>query len=154
MSEALAQKKFSCPACGAEAQWNPAKQALICPYCGATSPAQVELGASGQATIKENDLGAALRGIPDERRGWQAQNTAVRCQSCQAISVFDAERVGQRCDFCGSSALVPYEEIKEAFRPESLLPMKLSETQVREDMRRWYGSRWFAPNKLKRLALT
>ena len=46
----------------------------------------------------------------------------------------DAERVGQRCDFCGSSALVPYEEIKEAFRPESLLPMKISETQVREIM--------------------
>jgi hypothetical protein len=62
--------------------------------------------------------------------------------------------VGQRCDFCGSTALVPYEEIKEAFRPESLLPMKLSETQVRESIRQWYGSRWFAPNKLKRAALT
>jgi hypothetical protein len=50
--------------------------------------------------------------------------------------------------------LVPYEEIKEAFRPESLLPMKVSETQVRESIRRWYGSRWFAPNLLKRAALT
>jgi len=49
---------------------------------------------------------------------------------------------------------VPYEEIKEAFRPESLLPMKLSETQVRESIRRWYGSRWFAPNRLTRGALT
>jgi hypothetical protein len=78
----------------------------------------------------------------------------VRCQSCQAISVFDPERVGQRCDFCGSSALVRYEEIKEAFRPESLLPMKISETQVRDSIRRWYGTRWFAPNKLKIAALT
>jgi hypothetical protein len=68
--------------------------------------------------------------------------------------VFDPARVGQRCDFCGSSALVPYEEIKEAFRPESLLPMRLSETQVRESIRRWYRSRWFAPNKLKTSALT
>jgi hypothetical protein len=49
---------------------------------------------------------------------------------------------------------VPYEEIKEAFRPESLLPMKLSENQVRDSIRTWYGSRWFAPNKLKRAALT
>ena len=46
------------------------------------------------------------------------------------------------------------EEIKEAFRPESLLPMKVSETQVRDSIRRWYGSRWFAPSKLKRAALT
>jgi hypothetical protein len=154
MPEAKAQHKFACPACGGEAQWNPAKKALVCPFCGATSPAQVELTATGEEVIKEHDLVAAMRGIPDDKRGWDAQKTSVRCQNCQAISVFDAARVGQRCDFCGSSALVPYEEIKEAFRPESLLPMKVSETQVRESIRRWYGSRWFAPNKLKSAALT
>ena len=154
MSEATAQKKFSCPACGGEAQWNPAKQALVCPFCGQTSPAQVELSPSGEQVIVEHDLVAALRGIPDDQRGWQAQKVSVRCQSCQAISVFDPERVGQRCDFCGSSALVPYAEIKEAFRPESLLPMRVSETQVRESIRHWYGNRWFAPNRLKRAALT
>lgn len=154
MSEAVAQKKFSCPACGGEAQWNPGKQALVCPFCGTVSPAQVELASTGEEIIKEHDLVATLRAIPDNLRGWQAKKTSVKCQSCQAISVFDPERVGQRCDFCGSTALVPYEEIKEAFRPESLLPMKVSETQVRDSIRRWYGSRWFAPNKLKRAALT
>src|SRR5215216_3261411 len=143
MSEATARQKFSCPAFGAEAQWNPGKQALVCPYCGVTSLAQVELTVTGQQLIKENDLAAALRSIPDDQRGWQAQKTSVRCQSCQAISVFDPARVGQRCDFCGSSALVPYEEIKEAFRPESLLPMKLTETKVRKLMRKWYGDVWF-----------
>ena len=97
---------------------------------------------------------AALRAIPDGARGWQAKKTSVRCQSCQAISVFDPERVGQRCDFCGSSSLVPYEEIKEAFSPESLLPMKVSENQVRDSIRKWYRTRWFAPNKLKSAALT
>ena len=154
MPEATAQKKFSCPSCGAEAQWNPALKALVCPFCGTKSPAQEELNASGQTVIVEHDLVAALRGIPDAQRGWQAKKTSVRCQSCQAISVFDPERVGQRCDFCGSTALVPYEEIKEAFSPESLLPMKLSESQVRDTIRNWYGSRWFAPNKLKHAALT
>jgi Zn finger protein HypA/HybF involved in hydrogenase expression len=154
MPDAIAHKKFSCPACGGEAQWNPGKQALICPYCGATSPAQIELTASGEEVIKENDLVAALRSIPDAQRGWQAEKTSVKCQSCQAISVFDPARVAQRCDFCGSSALVPYEEIKEAFRPESVLPMKLSEVQVRETIRQWYGGHFWAPNKLKNKAMT
>src|SRR5437867_4085475 len=154
MEEATAQKKFSCPACGAEAEWNPARQALICAFCGTTSPAQIELAPNGREIVKEHDLVAALRQIPDDRRGWQAKKISVRCQSCQAISVFDETRVGQRCDFCGSSALVPYEEIKDAFRPESLLPMRISETMVRDSIRQWYGSRWFAPNKLKRAALT
>jgi hypothetical protein len=154
MPEALAQKKFSCPSCGAEAQWNPAKKALVCPFCGTTSPGQIELTPTGEEIIVEHDLAAALRGIPDSQRGWDAKKTSVRCQSCQAISVFDAERVGQRCDFCGSTSLVPYEEIKETFRPESLLPIKISENQVRDSIRRWYGSRWFAPNKLRVAALT
>ncbi len=152
--EATAQKKFSCPACGGEAQWNPGKKALVCPFCGTTSPAQVELTSTGQEVIVEHSLLEALRAIPDDQRGWQAKKISVKCQSCQAISVFDPERVGQRCNFCGSSALVPYEEIKEAFRPESLLPMKVSETQARDIIRRWYGSRWFAPSRLKRAALT
>jgi hypothetical protein len=154
INQATAQKKFSCPSCGAEAQWNPAKKLLVCPFCGTTSPAQAELTATGETVIVEHDLVAALRGIPDSQRGWQAQKISVKCQSCQAISVFDPGRVSQRCDFCGSTALVPYQEIKEAFRPESLLPMKISEDKVRDAIRQWYGSRWFAPNQLKRAALT
>jgi len=152
--DAVAQKKFTCPACGGEAQWNPAKKALVCPFCGTTSPAQADLTAAGQEAIIEHDLVAALRAVPDDQRGWQATKISVKCQSCQAISVFDPGRVGQRCDFCGSTALVPYEEIKESFRPESLLPMKVSENQVRDSIRHWYGGRWFAPNALKKMALT
>lgn len=152
--EATAQQKFSCPACGGEARWDPAKKALVCVFCGTTSPAQAQLNATGEQVIVEHDLIQALRAIPDDQRGWQTKKISVKCQSCQAISVFDPARVGQRCDFCGSSALVPYEEIKEAFRPESLLPMKIGENQVRDSIHRWYRTRWFAPNRLKRAALT
>ena len=66
MSEAIAQKKFSCPACGGEAQWNPGKKALVCPFCGTASPAQVELTAAGEEVISEHDLVTALRAIPDD----------------------------------------------------------------------------------------
>ncbi len=65
INQATAQKKFSCPSCGGEAQWNPAKKALVCPFCGTTSPAQAELTATGEQTIVEHDLVAALRGMPD-----------------------------------------------------------------------------------------
>jgi len=132
-----AHAKHSCPACGAEAHWNPAKQALICPFCGTTAPGKLEPERTGNPAITEHDLVKALRGITDDYRGWQAQKTSVRCQSCQAISVFDATRVGQRCDFCGSMSLVPYEQIKESFTPESLLPLKLNESRVRELIRAW-----------------
>lgn len=151
MGELAAQTKFSCPSCGAEAHWNPAKQALICPYCGTQGPGEL---ASDGLSIVEHDLVTALRQVGEEGRGWDAERVSVKCQSCQAISVFDPTRVGQRCDFCGSAQLVRYEEIKAPIRPESLLPFKVSEAGVREAIRKWYGSRWFAPNRLTRAALT
>ena len=149
-----AHKKYACPACGAEAQWNPTQQALVCPYCGTHAPRKIAADDSGEQTILEHDLVKALRGITDDQRGWQAPKLSVKCQSCQAISIFDPTKIGKQCDFCGSTALVPYEDIKEAFTPESLLPFKISEPQVRELIRQWYGRVWFAPNKFKRGALT
>ncbi len=151
MSEVKALTKFACPACGAEANWNPARKALVCPYCSTVSPA--ELAADGQ-TVRENDLAAGLRRLSADQRGWQIERKSVRCQSCQAISVFDPARMGQRCDFCGSPALLPITETARPIKPESLLPFKLAEAQVRDIVRQWYRTRWFAPNKLKTRALT
>jgi Zn finger protein HypA/HybF involved in hydrogenase expression len=150
---ATARQKFECPACGADAHWNAAKQALVCPFCGTESPATLQTRGA-ETVIVEHDLAAALRDIPDAKRGWQTAKVAVKCQSCQAISVFDPERVGQRCEFCGSSQLVPYEQVKDAFSPESLLPFAVNESRARELVRAWYGRQWLAPNNLNKRALT
>jgi hypothetical protein len=151
MSEVTAKQKFSCPSCGGEAKWNPAKQALVCPYCGTVSPAELN-AATGE--IREHSLATALRKIDEDHRGWAVEKVSVKCQSCQAVSVFDPQRVSQRCDFCGSSSMIPLEQQTRAIRPESLLEFKIPEATVRDRVREWYGSRWFAPNALKKRALT
>jgi transcription elongation factor Elf1 len=151
MPELVAQRKFECPACGAETVWNAAKQLVVCPYCGTSVPLELP---SGEGRIKEHDLAIALRSLPEEKRGWKAEKRTVKCQSCQAISVFDAENVAQRCDFCGSSQLVAYDQIKPPIQPETLLQFKVAESQVRESIRNWYGGHFWAHSKLKRLAMT
>jgi hypothetical protein len=142
--------KYPCSACGAQAQWNPARQLLVCPFCGTAAPFNVD---AGTGAIEELDLAKALRELPDEDRGWQTEKRTVQCQSCKAVSVFDPERVGQNCDFCGSPALVDYQEIKAPIRPQSLLPFTVTESSVREQIRKWYASKWLAPNRLKSKAL-
>ncbi len=121
----------------------------MCPYCGTT-------GAIEQAggEIVEHDLATALRAIPDSKRGWATNTTSVRCQHCLAISVFSGETIGKKCDFCGSSQLVSYEETKAPFRPESLLPLKIPESRARDLLKEWVAGRWFAPNNLLRLTRT
>jgi predicted RNA-binding Zn-ribbon protein involved in translation (DUF1610 family) len=150
MAEISALEKHPCPACGAQAAWDASKQRLVCTFCGTESPYAIN-PRTGQ--IEEIDLVRTLRELPDELRGWQAEKRTVQCRSCKAVMVFDASRVGQNCEFCGSPALVDYQEIKAPIRPQSLLPFKIAESAVRESIRRWYASKWFAPGKLKSKAL-
>jgi hypothetical protein len=145
-----ALEKRPCAACGAQAEWNPSRQLLVCPFCGTAAPFTVD---AESGAIEELDLAKALRELPEDERGWQAEKRTVQCQSCKAVSVFDPERVGQNCGFCGSPSLVDYTEIKAPIRPQSLLPFKITEGQVREQIRRWYASKWLAPGSLKTRAL-
>ena len=145
--------KHPCPECGGDLQWNAAKQALACPYCGtqvAWSPAQADDPGSA---VAELDLVSALQN-PDAGRGWGDERREVMCQSCRAISVFVDGKVASRCDFCGSPSIIAHEAQRDAITPQSLLPFKVSDGQVRDIIRTWYGSRWFAPNRLKSAALT
>jgi Zn finger protein HypA/HybF involved in hydrogenase expression len=149
--EVNAREKFICPACGGEAVWDARKQKLVCPFCGTESTAA--LPAAG--TLAGHDLAQALTAmlkaplapVHDARR-------MVRCQSCNAISVLDASRQAQRCEFCGSAQLVPYADEGVVVRPEGVLPFALAEDGARDRIRAWYGKLWLAPGALKRRALT
>lgn len=150
MSEISALDKFPCAACGAQAEWNAARQRLVCPFCGTEAPYAFNPATGG---IEEIDLVHTLREMPDELRGWQATTRSVQCGSCKAVMVYDAARVGQNCEFCGSPALVSYDEVRPPIRPQSLLPFTVTTAQVRETVRHWYASKWLAPTAFKRRAL-
>jgi hypothetical protein len=145
--------KHPCPECGGDLQWNAAKQALVCPYCGTVAPWTPAQAADPGTAVIEHDLEQALRD-PAINRDWGDQRREVQCQSCHAISVFVDGKVAKRCDFCGSPSIIAHESQQDAITPQSLLPFKISDGQVRDLIRKWYGTRWFAPNKLKRVALT
>ena len=153
MSSVTALGKRPCPDCGGEMEWNAAKQALSCPYCGFIPKEQPGSAAEAAGTA-EHDLEKALAGTGDDHRGYGAQTEKVKCQSCNAISVFEATHVAKRCDFCGSPSIVPYQETRDAITPESLLPVKVDTSRVRDIVKGWVHSRWFAPDSLRTRALT
>lgn len=148
--EIAALQTHNCPACGAQAEWNPGEQMLVCPFCGTESPYRID---RETGKVVERDLVTALRELPDEERGWQTATRSVQCQSCRAVMVFDPSRVGQNCEFCGSPALVDYSEIKSPIRPQGVLPFKVDRNRVRDDIRGWWRGKWFAPGKLSKAAL-
>ncbi len=155
--EKAARSKYSCVACGGEAVWNPTKQRLICAFCGteAPMPAATETMPGMQAIdVVEHDLVAALRNVQGEARGWARTKRMIKCNSCQAISVFDPAKQAKSCEFCGTSAIVDYDETDDVIRPEGVLPFQVAEPKAREIIRAWYGKLWWAPNALKNKAMT
>ena len=91
-------------------------------------------GVPDHHALYEQDLEAALRN-PANLRNWGAARHEVKCQNCHAISVFVNGKVADRCDFCGSPAIVTHEEMRDAITPQSLLPFRISESQVRDALR-------------------
>ncbi len=150
MADIPTLSKHPCPACGAQAEWNPGKQKLVCPFCGTESPAELP---KDREKVQELDLDAMLRQLPEQESVLETERRSVQCQSCKAVMLFDPARVGQNCEFCGSPALVDYQEIRSPISPQSILPFRISESQVRDRIRSWYGSKWFAPRALKSKAL-
>jgi ribosomal protein S27E len=153
MAEITALRKYPCPECGGDAEWNASKQALVCPYCGTVVPWTPGKDTPGEA-IRETELATVLCSAGPETRDWQFEKREIKCQSCQAITVFEASRTAQRCEFCGSPSIVPMESSRDAIKPTAVLPAKLSEPQVRDRLRQWYASRFFAPDRFKKAALT
>jgi hypothetical protein len=137
--------------------WNPTKQRLICAFCGTEAPMPVatETMPGMQSTdVVEHDLVAALRNVQGEARGWARTKRMIKCNSCQAISVFDPAKQAKSCEFCGTSAIVDYDETDDVIRPEGVLPFQVAEPKAREIIRAWYGKLWWAPNALKNKAMT
>lgn len=103
--------------------------------------------------MAEHDLSIGLVASAVAEREWTEQRRSVQCQSCRAVMTYDATRVGQNCEFCGSPALVAYDEIKSPIRPEGVLPFRIDRNRVREDLCRWWRSKWLAPGRLAKAAL-
>ena len=80
MGDVTAIQKHACPACGAQAEWDPGKRLLVCPFCGTRAPYELD---TDTGKIRELDLLQALHDLPEEERGWKEERRSVQCQSCR-----------------------------------------------------------------------
>lgn len=139
---------FECPQCGAGMAFDPGRCALACASCGyvrllppATPDAQAR-------ALEEQDYHEALRRLAAHEPTLQAR--VVDCPSCGAQTRFDGHVVGDLCAFCASPLLVGQAHVERLIQAQALLPFALDRQAAQQVFARWVGSRWFAPNALKR----
>lgn len=144
---------FPCGSCGADVEFDPAAQALKCPYCAAVT----QVAPPGGKTVAEQDFYGRIRWLADLRKGKRGRTSVeglheVPCDGCGAKVSFLGTLTSTDCAFCG--AAVHRDKVHDAedrVPVDGVLPFQVAEAKAKSLLAGWVKSRWFAPNEfLKR----
>lgn len=135
-----ATRTFPCANCGARLAFVPGTTSLKCPYCGSTQ----QVARSGRDVREHDYVQWASAAKPT---GPLAANALV-CSRCGART--ESDDIASVCQFCGSPMVADLSADPQIV-PEGLVPFDIDTTGAQEALRRWVRSRWFAPNRLKRV---
>lgn len=142
-----AVKKFPCPSCGANLEFNPKSAQLKCPYC-----AWEDAIPESAEQVQERSYEEYLNKNRTHLAKLSATALEVRCSDCGANVTFEPPHVAGQCPFCAASIVAQPKLADPTLAPEGIVPFTIDRQKARESIQRWIGSRWFAPNALKQLA--
>lgn len=134
-----------CPTCGAQTAFAPGTTSLRCGSCGN----EFEIAGS-DVTIQEHsydDWHAKHGSLEVASIGAQV----VQCQGCGATT--ETTNLAGACQFCGG-ALIALDNAPGLVPPEAVVPFHVDPRGAKEAFGEWVGSRWFAPNALKKVGST
>ena len=131
---------FTCKNCGAPLRFSPISNSLSCEFC-----ATQESIAQSTQEIKEYSFQEALNLL--EKNHEQEIEKKTTCTKCSATFSMNPYSVSSNCPYCGTPAIIEF--VKE-IQPKSLLPFQVSQKKAQESFKKWIGSLWFAPSKLKK----
>jgi DNA-directed RNA polymerase subunit RPC12/RpoP len=140
----VAATTFPCGGCGARLEFAPGSTGMQCPYCGFRQEI-----AAGDRRIREVAF-SDLPALPRKPVGSIGAYVLV-CQRCAARS--ETNETASVCQFCGAPLVIDPAASGQIV-PEGVLPFGLDRGAVRDAMRTWTSSRWFAPTALKKVTET
>ncbi|WP_327585431.1 hypothetical protein OHA25_58895 [Nonomuraea sp. NBC_00507] len=129
-----------CAGCGASVAFAPGTTTLQCPYCGLRQGI-----APPTRDVREHSYDAFLA----KPRVHTLASRQFTCPGCAARTESDA--ISKACQFCGT-ALVADTANDTQIAPEAVLPFGLDRGGARNALRGWVKTRWFAPNRLKKVS--
>jgi len=138
----MSQSQYPCSNCGANVEFAPGTAVLKCPYCGAETP----LLSTG-ATVREHAYGE-LATMAARKPVATIAPYSFTCRGCGAVT--QSDKISDHCQFCGAP-LVADATGGEMVAPEAVVPFGVDKAALREALKGWASSRWFAPNSLKKV---
>lgn len=142
-------KRFPCPGCQADLEFDPKTTGMKCPYCGHEEPVPQE---QPGRVVKSHGLKAYLTPKAEWLARLADNAVQVTCDSCSATTEFTPPEVAGECPFCGARLVAQPIAADPLIAPQGVLPFAISKKEAVAAIRKWLASRWFAPDELKKLA--
>ena len=124
-SDSVAASSAKCPNCSSNIFFNEKIGKLVCSFCGNIYVPET-LAPTG--SIENRDTGDA----GDE----ESNKQEFICDSCGATVVTDYNTAATFCAFCGSPTLIQ-RRLRREFRPDLLIPFKVSKEDAIKNYREW-----------------
>lgn len=123
-----------CPSCGGNLIFSTEDQGLTCSFCGNVfDPGKLDL----------MDIIADLD--KDDSTELEDDKNEIVCGACGAHVITDKNTTATFCAFCGSPSLVT-QRLSRQFRPDYLIPFKISKEDAQKRIERFAKTRKYVPN--------
>ncbi len=114
---------FKCPSCGGNLAFDPSGNCFRCGYCGSTFNEE-ELRAFSEKAEREAEARERTEARP--RIGMREYH----CGNCGAQIVTEETTAATRCYYCHSPVVLT-EQVSDAFRPDEVIPFRMSREEAR-----------------------
>ena len=128
----------NCPTCGDSLSFDSAIRASVCRSCGNVYEPGT-LNCTGK--FKFVDVEEASEEEENKRE--------YVCGSCGAVVVTNENTAVTHCAFCGSPSLI-CRRLSREFRPDYVIPFKVSEEEAEKKLMEWIKSHKFVPSAFKK----
>jgi hypothetical protein len=142
-----APNTFGCINCGADLKFKPGTTSLTCEYCGAKNEIPVL-----DTEIEELDFNEYLRKHNTEGETVEVQ--LIKCEGCGSECTLEPNITSSSCPFCTTPLIASSAHSVGVIQPKSMLPFKIEKQEANTAFRKWIKKLWFAPNALKKAALS
>ena len=138
---------FKCPSCGGYLEFDPEGQRFLCPYCEASFN-EAELREQSEAKMEEAEV------LPKEELSADGGLRSYHCQMCGAEVVTGDTTAATRCYYC-HNPIVLSDRLTDEFRPDGVIPFRLSKEQAEQAFKEYIGSKkfideaFFSPQQLE-----
>lgn len=128
-----------CDGCGANMEFDPKTQQLVCRHCGKTEKLEK------QFDVHEVDL---LTGL-DACEQWDRETVVFRCENCGAKVLLERGQTARCCPFCGTAHVVEAKE-QAGIKPTALLPFAFDRDIAVLRCKEWAKKGWLSPRKFRK----